>query len=986
MADDNKQITYTDLVAPTDSITIAIAQLTELMEVYSASLSKLKKDAVDLEKSVKGVSGATEDQRETIKTSATEVDKLAKAQEALKQSRSNAGIELKKLKQTQTEQNNLTKLELKLQNSVKGSYNALSAEYSLNKIRLNKMSAAQRETTASGKKLESETAAIYEEMKRLQEATGKHTLSVGDYAKANENLVGQLSAMPNAAGKAAGGLQDLGAKAKALLANPIVLTISLIVAGLSLLFNLFKKTKTGSDLLAKGGAALEGVMSALVGIVDVLVNGLIYLFTEPKKAMETFWEALKKNIVNRLTGVIELVKALGASFKALWERDLDGLKKASVDAGRALIQMHTGLDTEQQKAFAKAVVDTTNSIIEQADAFAELTASQIKARAENRKLEKSMESLITKEGEYAAIADDNTRSFKEREDAAARASKVTIQRASIEQKIARTNLKLINDELDLRVKNGEEVGELLDSQLGAYKALRAAEREYSMSVHENDKRTAELKQDRLEKDLDILIDGFDNQKSINERLLNDDSLTFKEREKLLNDTKKLFDDSFSKQVETVQKFTGVQIDANDLIQESDAVVLNQKIRSLGLSEIIEGRLLEIIRDRRTGVQDLKEAEVDLGDAQKKRIDDTYKADVELFNQEQELKNSEIDLLKTTEAEKTKLRLQAEKDRLNKVISLNKTSGQQLSDLQIKLLQNQIAKIDQMLSQGDPDKDIYSMAGLKLGDDEKQVISDSTQFAISAVNDFLQANINAANVSVQISDKKVSSAESTLQAELTARNSGYASNVSQAQKEVALAKKTQQQALANQEKATREQAALQSIQQAGNLLLASSKIWGQLGFPWAIPALGVMWGSFAYSKVKAAQVTKQQYGDGGFDVLSGGSHASGNDIYLGNSGGVDQFAEGGEGRAIFSRKATRRYSGILPSIVDSLNKGVFEKKYMGAYDSSSFDLNIMGGSSSDLSKLEGDVTDIRKQGERRYIVDGKGRTIEIYKNLKRVHAN
>jgi hypothetical protein len=43
-------------------------------------------------------------------------------------------------------------------------------------MRLNQMSAAQRKATKEGQQLEKQTNAIYQEMKALQEATGKHVL------------------------------------------------------------------------------------------------------------------------------------------------------------------------------------------------------------------------------------------------------------------------------------------------------------------------------------------------------------------------------------------------------------------------------------------------------------------------------------------------------------------------------------------------------------------------------------------------------------------------------------------------------------------------------------------------------------------------------------------------------------------------------------------------------------------------------------------
>ncbi len=569
-----------------------LSNLKSWVKSNSSLLEKTKKDAIELEASIKKTSSATEEGRESTKKAVTEVDKLAQARKKLTESQSNAGIELAKLKKIQQDHNKLTKLEIQLNKSKEGSYDKLSAQYSLNKIRLNAMSEQQRKTTKTGQDLEKQTADIYQEMKNLQEATGKYTLNVGNYknsvlealqeqqrlnqqlqqtqkeftsqskaiqnneaaveayekeikqlenainalgetsgatlediqndikdvdfeevTEGTENLGDSLAALPGPAGAAAGGLQGLGAAAKKLLADPIILLIAGIVAGLIALYKLFKQTKAGSDLLAKGGAALNGIFSALVGVVNTLYEGLKAAFEDPQKAMKDFWEALKKNIVNRLQGVVLLVKALGSAFKALWERDMEGVKNAAKDAGQALIQMNTGLDTEQQKEFAQAIQNTTSAIYDQAAAFAELEQARRDNKRANRELEKQLEDLITQEELLRATADNSTKSFKEREEAAKQASQLTIQRAAVEQQIAQSNLDLINREIDLRSKNGEDIEDLLDQQLDAYKTLKAAQRDYLLVTDENQKRESELKQDRLEKDLDILIDGFDNQKN-----------------------------------------------------------------------------------------------------------------------------------------------------------------------------------------------------------------------------------------------------------------------------------------------------------------------------------------------------------------------------------------------------------------------------------------------------------------------------------------
>jgi hypothetical protein len=1000
-------IKYSDFIQPDNSVSDLIKQLEQLQTVYTEMLSKIKSEAAKMEDAVKKASGATDAGRDSTKKAADEADRLAKEYDKLNKAQSDTGKEIAKLRLEQQKQNQVNKLQAKLNDSLEGSYDKLSAQYSLNKIALNAMSKAERDGTKAGQDLEKQTAEIYEEMKRLQEATGKHTLSVGDYEKGWRGLRDELGQMPGATGAVVGGFDNMSAAAKRFLANPIVLVIALIVGGLAALFNMFKKTQAGSDLLSKASAALSGVFSALVGIVDKLFKGLMAVFEDPQKAMQDFWAALKKNIVNRLQGVVLLVKALGNAFKSLWERDMEGLKTAAKDAGSALVQMGTGLDAEQQKEFAAAVRDTTQAIIDQAKAFADLEAARIKTRRANRELEKSVENLITQEELQKAIADDVTKSFAEREAAAQKAAELTIKRAKLQQSIASSNLALINRELDLRRKSGEDVEDLLDKQLDAYKTLRQAQRDYLLSVRDNQKRESELIQDRLEKDLDILIDGFDNQKTINERIIADDTRTFEERKAKLDETKALFESTFAKQIETIQNFTQVQLDANDLINESDAVALNQKIRSLGLSEVIEGRLLEIIRERRTATQDLADAEKDLNAkkaaADQKAIDDAkklkkerYDAAAEAIDQETDLRMSEIDIMQTTEAEKTRLRLEAEKARLQKILELNRTMEGQLSKLQIDTIKNTIKKIDQEISANAKDnKDIYSIFGIKLDDEQKQAISDSINYAIEGIQSLLSARIEAADAALQKIQEEGDAIKSRYDQEIEARNNGYASQVLQAQRELELNRKKEQQALKDKEKAQKAQQAIDTVTQISGLITASVQIWKALsGIPIVGPALaaaavGVMFASYAASKIKAKSVAKEKYGEGGLEFLEGGSHASGNDIPIGTTkGGKQRTAEGGEALAIINKKNTRKYRSLIPDIVKSLNQGTFEKSFSKAFiPSEDLPAQVWNANydSPDLKNIEKDLSAIRKRGEKQRYTDSQGRLVEEYKNVKRTYV-
>jgi len=684
-----------DLFKDDGSIKNLIEQVKELdaiMSILDKQRATNEKRAKKMQQSVRKMNATQIEHQEVLEDEVREIArlrdqqvKLTKAQERLNASRTEAGLRLADIKEQQRKVNQINKLTVKLVNSAEGSYDKLSAQYSLNKIKLNQMSEAQRQNTEEGQKLEQQTREIYEEMKRLQEATGKFALNVGDYensvrkvlkeqsklykelvqtreeyealprslkqnvavakeyeatiagiesqlegmsaqtgqtvkdldkaAKETEDLTDQLEQLPGAAGAGVSGLRGLGRQFKVLARNPFIATIAIIVGALAGLGAAFTRSEKGAQLLARATGVLQGIFSSIVDISVAVADKIEYAWNNPQQALKELGEAIGKNLLNRLESVVDFAGAAGDALAAAFSLDLDGLKKAGEDGLRAVNKFTTGLDEQGQKEFTKAIKETVTEIERETNAFAKLFNEKREIAKQNREIAKSLENAITEEEKYRSVADDITKSFAEREAAAEAAREATERRAVFERQLAENRLKVLNAEIDLRSQNGENVEVLLDQQLEAYRQLAAAEREYTLAVRENERTRDELKQDRLERDLDILIDGFDNQKTVNERLIADEELTAKKRGDILEQTRKLADDSFREQIKTIQEFTGAQVDANELINESDAVALNQKIRSLGLSEIIEGRLLEIVRDRKSAIQDLADAERDLINSQ-----------------------------------------------------------------------------------------------------------------------------------------------------------------------------------------------------------------------------------------------------------------------------------------------------------------------------------------------------------------------------------
>ncbi len=512
---------------------------------------------------------------------------------------------------------------------------------------------------------------IQERNKALREQA-KETLGVvkvqSKFSKNQDRIADALENTGGAAGNAIGGVKGLGAQFKALLANPIVAVIAAIAGLLVVLFDRFKKTAVGAELFAKAGAFVEGLLSSLTGIVNNLIPLFSSVFEDPLGAIKEFGNFLLQNIINRFKGLISLGQTLGKLIGQLLSGEFDKLADTAKEAGQAFIQFQTGLDVEQQEAFAEGLAKIATEAVNTANAFVKLVEAQRAVRRENRRLSVEVERLAGREEELQVIADDATKSFAEREAAAEKARIALEKRSEAEVRIAQNTLRLLNQEVSLRRANGEEIEDLLDQQADAQKALIAAQSALTVAVRDNEKTRAELVQDRLERDLDILIDGFDNQKTINERRIADDRKTLDERRALLDETATLAEDSFNKQIETIQKFTDANVDANDLIATSDAVALNEKIRSLGLSEIIEGRLLEVIRERRIVTEDLAEAERDLNEAALQARQELTQSELELSiarkDAEAEFGNDRINAIK----ERTQLEIKLEEEKSEALIA------------------------------------------------------------------------------------------------------------------------------------------------------------------------------------------------------------------------------------------------------------------------------------------------------------------------------
>lgn len=1216
MADNNNPIKYSDLISPDNSITDLIKQLGELSDTYTNALKNIKAEAIQLADILKKVSGATEDGRKTTKKAADDAERLARAQRDLAFAESENAKKLAELKLAQQEANQINKLIVKINQSAEGSYNRLSAQYSLNKIYLNNMTKAERENTEEGRKLVAQTKEIYEEMKRLQEATGKFQLNVGNYTEASDAIIAygdklkETLGLNSAFGESLLALGRGGAESKAvftaigdgakalgktllgLLSNPVFLAIAgIAAAGAAFKWwydynaGLVEATRLTQQFTGKSGDDLKAFRNEVQAVADsfnadfretlIATNALSKQFgISANEALQLvkdgflaggdangeFLDTLKEYpayfkeagiSADQFVAIVTQTNKMGIFS----DKGVDAIKEANsrlreMTTATAAALDGIGISSEQVQKDLQTGTKTTFDVIQDVSAkLAELpdNAATVGAAIADifggpgedaglqylrtlKDISTNMDEVKGKAGVLAQLQEEQLQSQIELQNALSELfdatggnfetlttqAKVFVNQgltAIIKGVIDIINyfIELYNESVLIRaIWNGivagfkttfDTLGNLFGFFIDIVKATGTALKgAFTLDFDEVKKGLADyaaaygnLVKAQVKDITENFQEGLDGmQKKIkpltipvsvgdtptpqtDNKPVTTQNPTVTPRDKSdaekaaeqqakqieaaykknLEATRKLQDAQlqletdewakrrqqtqyqYSRQIEDLQHQLQTEKDLNETgrqainatitaleQQQTEALLkieqdrqlqelaLQKESIELRLQAVKEGseqerqlRMQLLENERQTAL--LQNQQKPIGqqqdaaainasfDAKGAGITDEYlQAQLQIFDQQQALAQSEFDLLRNSEARKTQFRLQAEKERLQKVLELNQQAANKLSDVEVQTIQNTIKKIDQEIEQSKGEErgtDIYGLFGLNLDDDQKEAINTSMQYALDALNTFTAARVAAADAAVEQADKEVSAAQSALDAELEARANGYANNVVQAQKELDLAKKNQEKALKEQQKAQKQQAAIQTLQQIGNMVTATALIWSQLGFPFAIPAIAVMWASFAASKIKAAQLAKQTgetggtetYGDGTVELLEGGSHQSGNDIDLGTKpDGTRRRAEGGEFFAVINKRSSRRFRKIIPDVINSLNNGTFAHKYLKSYsDGDGLTLNVTG-QSPDLRNLSDDVREIKEQNRRRVYVDGDGNTIESYKNLKR----
>lgn len=988
-------------------------RVAEVEQLYSAykeltkAITECDKNIVSISESLKRKKRGTDDDKKETLT-------LADCYATLSDLISKTGVSINELLTSQRQLTIAHKNGEAAAKSATGSYNQLYAQYNLIKNVLNAMSAEMRNAEGVGKLWEAEALRIMDAMKGMQEATGKHTLSVGDYSKAF---------------------------------NGLSIATQQVLREMPVLAN-----------------SMQQFFIAISNNVPIFVDNLRAVQRETG-SWRTAMKAVLSSIFSWQTALLVLLTILPRIAKSIHDK-----RKAQEEDNKSIKEAYelTKLEANAQKSAYEEVVRSTNKLKVLYSISTDVNRSwkdRISAAKEMKSEFKDELANISAEeialGKAKGAIDTLTSSLVKQAEAKAylnEISQLTIKAYDLEKqsRLAKANIDTAATELEIANANrlagarqiaGESVQAydsrqqlLTDRVIEATKALDAEKAKYAeiTEAQANVSDEIEALKDRIDPSA-LLKASTEGVKSATEKTKDyywewRESVAkalydVEERELALNDVK------YEKAKETYQKVLEEQRASNKLTEDQEKylteIIVNlEKEREQSRLDIIkefyEKKWKAISEGYENIVDESGFMEEDLsitnqynkvlasissqilgarGDLNDKLINGTYaeaKAEGKILN----------DLLKS--------KLEAQREYELEVLAMRK-EVEGLSDDEYKIETEKInSAIDKAIAKlqgkrrrktdiwdmlfGKTQSDEYGNVFKVLDDDAKlfaQQVEDAMNTAIGYMNEWISKRIEMAEVAVEAAQKESEAAKEVLDNEMEARANGYAHNVD-------LARREYEEKLAIEKKAVEEKKRLEAIQegidtisQISSLLTTTALIW-QSAMKFGIPigpvvagsVTAALFGSFLAAKVQAAKVANAKtYGEGGTEYINyGGSHASGNDVDFGSTkDGRPRRIERGEMVGVINKRNVSKYGiGTIEGIIGSLNNGTFELKYGGIVNSTeknnladmyslAFAMNPNG---ADLSNIEKGIETLVSQNELKVVPTAYGR-IEYRGNNKRI---
>lgn len=989
-----ESIKYSDLVIDDGAIQKLISELGQLRQTYERDVQAIIAASKAMRDAINGVGGSGADGGSSpLVRQASEVEKLkAKYDELNERYRKNdLAIEQYKARIAELQQQMKAEAKAQLENSQNArqaaeSYNRLAALYTKLKIELNKYS---QEEISNNKVLldkQKQAEATMEKMKALQAATGRHTLDVGNYSKALNGL-----------GLAT---QQIVREAPSLAMsfNQFFLAIS---NNIPIFTDAFKRVK---EEMGSTRIALMQTLKSLFSWQTAMVLGLTLLSKFGNEIIK--WAGSVLGFGKAFDAAAEGLKAYNETMSKVSGQ----MAESSAELETYIYVLENGNKTEAEQAeivqlvnekYARQIeylglnITDTQSLIDAKDKLINVLVREAEARGVLNKITELSGKIAERETSEEL---KNLRGAVERTSATFSQMQVALNGAfggAAGQGMQSAHIAMTNAQKDLENYNKET--EVLIDHLGRLRD-KALDINWGTLLGGGDKGDGSQKSVR-NRDLEFIRAAQDAALEATQESI------FKETEAIRLE--------YTRRIEDLRTYLAEQRklkeDEREITVAGETAILNQ-IKSLHLvmDKEIADAWFEMLSSQVGDLTRTLDAETDafakaLDDMDRKALKSSLgkmvfgdKSAEKALQLKYQQRQSEIRLstFGDKDAQKTQLR-GAEIEYKEGLLELWQKDATKTT-WEIERLRNEIALLKKEASdEGEMswfeklEKKLEDKLGKKGLSKITKAVQQAASYVMEQFQTIAQARVDLANTMVEQSQRELDATKSTLDQEIEARNNGYANNVALAQQEYLEKQRINEQALAEQQAAVEAQERLNTVQQVVSLITASANIFSSLssipfgvGIPIAIGLIATMFGAFAAAKVQASQLAAQTYGEGGTELLSGGSHQSGRDIPLGTMpDGRERRAEGGEYLAVINKRSSRKYGSVIPAVIDALNAGVFEQKYGNAFrGDAGIVVNVDGSTDAierfhdDMKKAMGRKTETRLADGTRVITYGHTRKI------------
>ena len=362
-------------------------------------------------------------------------------------------------------------------NTLTGSIRELGTALAQNRRIYEDFTQAQRES-AEGKALLETIHAQDEAYRELQRSIGVTQVDVGNYRQAILDALGDNQAFgtsmngivnsfnnvrmnvialstpfvnfvqtgrlaPAALNATASATGNVSTGMKVLRGAIIATGIGALVVVLGSLIAYFTSTQEGINKVNRVLTPLKVVFQTLIGVVQNFGKYLLEAITHPKQMLIDLLDFLKGQFMNRLTGMIDVFKGIG---KIITGDIKEGIKQV----GEAAAQTVTGVENVvgKVKDAGKAMSDTIDEAVKRGQRIEEINQKLSSSEADFIQQTAELKQLFK---EQNMIAEDTTKTFAEREEAAKKSieiqkqiNKLAEDRNGLEQELL--NLKFASND------------------------------------------------------------------------------------------------------------------------------------------------------------------------------------------------------------------------------------------------------------------------------------------------------------------------------------------------------------------------------------------------------------------------------------------------------------------------------------------------------------------------------------------------------------